>query len=182
MKLKTVKVAGVKYEINVGEDGEFTVWFSGDTLRSDTLKGLLPQLRRLSAKQKVEVAIPAMLIGTRTETGSGWSRKTSEPTCLPITLIGIDVESGNIKWRGADGYIGKSSRWSSDNEHIGKPMTPDEVTEWKRLRKAKLAADDAFSTFGHQFTWHAAEDAVKAALSAKVDSEGDVPDADGEPR
>lgn len=185
--LKTITIQGNKYDINVDSDGEFTCRVGVDFLKTDTLKEMIKLVGRSARKNKVEVAIPAMLIGARVrDDDSPYSHRrgvTIGFTCKPITVIGIDNSTNELKYRDADGHVGKRERFGfDDREYIGKPMTPAEVKEWLRLRKEKHAAADAFSTFNKKFEFKDLHGLVKDALNAAVDDPKETPEADEDPR
>src|SRR5579885_2915539 len=148
--LKSQTINGVKCEIRVGDDGELTCMVAGEWLKADTLKALVNDLKRVTKKMKVEVAVPAMLIGVEKRKMEGWREKFVGYTCMPITLIGIDWRKNQLKYRTADGEVkieGRTGFSLRDKGYIGKVMTDEEVAEWVRLRKERDAADEAFRKF-----------------------------------
>ncbi len=174
--IKTITVDGTKFDIHVDSDGEFRCHVEGDFLRSDTLKALLPQIKRAAKKKHINVAIPATIMGVSSYTeGSHYHRKYLGETCLPITLIGIDHQYNRVKYRNADGSMAGHERFNRQGT-IAKPMTAADVQEWKRLYQAHESARKAFESFESKFEMKNVMDTVKDAIAQKADTVIEPPD------
>ena len=181
--LKTIRVRGEKYEISVNSDGEFTAHVAGDYLRETTLAELLKKIKRSANKRHIEVAIPAMLSRVNDYTAGGFhERKFKGITCKPITLIGVETNYMQVKYRDWDGKVCKHERGGHGEEKILKPMTPDQVKKWAQLYKAKNDAATAFYEYEKPFVFEQPYSAVKDALNAAVDTPVEPPEESDDPR
>lgn len=173
--IKTMKIAGVKYEIHVNSDGVFSCHVGLDHLKADTLKALIPQMQKSAKRLTVSVRVPATLFNVNIyDDGSIYNRKFIKVSCVPITLIGIHGDTHEIKFRDHEGKLRKGERFRNDErEFIGKPMKPASVAEWERLKAAKRKAEDEFDEFEKRFKWDDVYSVVKDAIEAAADKPED---------
>lgn len=138
------------------------------------------------------MAIPATLMNVEAvlKPGSHFKAPTHGRTsCFPVTLIGIDHRSEEVKFRDAEGRVNTMGRAGGSfgrnrDAKLGKPMTPDEIKKWEELLDAKQKAKDAFYRFNEKFEfgYGKAEEMVKKAQGEKVDDPGEEPEPDEDPR
>lgn len=183
--LKTVKVQGNKIDIRVDDDGQFGAHVGADHIHDITLNGLMKQLQKSARKLKIEVAIPATLLGEQMYTSGGhFTRKFIGVGAYDVTVYALDEDNFQVKFRGKDNNDGpithKSKRYDSK---LMKPMTIIDVKEWNRLRKERDKARDAFDKYEDRFEFRDLRERVKKALAEAVDDPNENPDTDtGDPR
>jgi hypothetical protein len=175
--LKAFRVNGELCEINVNSDGIFYGRIGPDSFEADTMAEVERNMRRVAKKLKREVAIPAMLIAAEVKYDGPHSHMRGNVvgrTCLPITIIGVDWRTNDLKYRGPDGQIMQRRRYGQESQ-FGKRMTPEQVEQWAALRKAKREAETAFSDFEREFEYRDIEKVVEQAIRDLSDDPKEQP-------
>ncbi len=176
--LKEFRINGELYEIHVNSDGIFYGRVGPDSFEANTLAEVERNIRRVAKKLKREVAIPAMLIGAEVKYDGEHSHMRGNVvgrTCLPITIIGIDWRTNELKYRGPDGQVMKRRRWGPEAQ-FGRRMTEMQVEQWKQFRKAKIAAEKAFNNYEKEFEYKDVEKDVEQAIRDLSDDPKETPD------
>jgi len=186
MKLKTIKVNGVSCDVNVREhDGMFTANVSGDHLDAPTLSALELQLQKATKRAKVVVAVPVSVLG-RQQSKRPYPQWVSGFSVQHVTLTGIDA-NGNIRClddsscvKGRLDTLAGTRRWDSG---VVRRLTGEEVAEYERLAKARHDAEEALAAFEQSVKLkESAENLVKAAIAAKVDTPEEPAEEPFDPR
>lgn len=101
----------------VSSEGVFWAEWDGDSVRSETFKGLRAKLLPKVRTDAKRCAVPALL----REYAADWT---------PITLIGLHADNGNVLYRGADETTKQLSR---RDRRIYRPLSPAELTAHAQL-------------------------------------------------
>ena len=176
--LKTMSVNGMSCDIQVSPDGVFSSRVAGTRLTAPTLEELEKQLRSLTRKQKVTVAVPATLLG-RCYIEPQYQRPhwVYGDGVQHVTLYGLDVD-GDAKIR--DDKTGEKVR---DYQRMVRRLTDAEAAEYTRLYRAKDAAQSAMYEFEQRVKLpESASDLVREAINAKIDTPDEPPEEPDDPR
>lgn len=135
MKFATETIRGVKYEIEVNENGQFACKVDGDWLRAPTLDSLKKKISDAGRAKQRNIKIPFVIWN------EGWA---SEEGKLEHGMC-VGIHSGNDNLLVKMG--GNPSVEQMNNYRGGKPFDPKHANELERLHKAVKAAQAALENF-----------------------------------
>jgi hypothetical protein len=173
--LREITVNGEKYTIDVDSEGQFSCRVDGDFLRTDRLADLLPQIRRIAQKRRVFVAVPAVITGIAREKPNPekpWVHEYYPRACHRITLTSVNPKTNEINFIFEDGTKSSKERagWRDDVKFC-KPMTDEQMAEWKRLIDDRDRALKAFESFIKRFEMKDPHETMRKAIDAKFAEE-----------
>lgn len=181
---KTKTINGTRVEIYVNADGMFVASIAGDWVKADTLIGLEAQLRKVTKKIKIPVAVPVSVIGY--EWSRGRSCWVSGYGARHVTLTGLSAD-GRVRYRddATDdaGYLDDitGGGWGLNSSHaLVRRLTADDVTRYVELAHAYRVAKDALSEW-RRINEVRAESLVEDALAAAAEPQAPEPDDDPRP-
>lgn len=130
-KLKTINLDGVKLDIFVGEDGDFSAVWQGARVTAPSLKALTEKLRK-SVRARGRIAVPATLIE------DAWREDTA--TVIHITLVGAHAGNHHPLYKEDGANDIEQLRWGS--ERVYRRLTDQEITQFHALRRAITEAEE----------------------------------------
>lgn len=161
--VRETRVRDRKIEIYCDNEGTFSARVCGEYFRTDTMKEILPKIRKAVEKSIIPIAVPVTLLGVQ--------RKWQIVNCDAV-VIGWNEAKSEFLIRfpddtrdSVDESLGK--RYSSGDAFIAKPLKGSDVATYVRLLKEKEAAETAFEAWKekHQF-----DDLVAAVKQAQADA------------
>lgn len=155
----TMTVRGMKFDLQVTENGYWITFFQNSRVSSITLEGLEEELRKLTKKAAAKISVPFTVIMSRGYSGPLMPKHG--------TATGLHSGNGNVlvEWRnGQKGQFDTGYR-SSDASY--RRLTAEESDEIIRLRKAVSDATSALNEYEHPLRINLKTE-VQKALEAAV--------------
>lgn len=143
------------------------------------------KLRKVTKRPKVVVAVPVSVLGRQfVEDKYRQGRWASGYSVQHVTLTGIDA-NGDVRYvddrTKEKGRLDKLAGWGG--MRLTRRLTEDEVNTFTRLAKTAADATEALHTFEATVKLKGrVEEAVKAALAAKIDTPEEPPEDSEDPR
>lgn len=135
MKFATETIRGVKYEIEVDQEGRFCCLIDGDWIRATSLELLKKKINETSRAKQKNIKIPFVVWS------QGWASEEGE--LQRGVCVGIHGGNNNLLVR----MDGSTSVEQFNNYRGQKPYDPKHAGELERLHKAVKAAEAALENF-----------------------------------
>ena len=184
--IRTIIVNRREFEIHVDSDGEFRAHVAGDYIKADTLKAVIAEIRKKARKLDVKIAVPVTVVGHSRWSGVRYSRNHIGDVHHG-TIVEYDSDNSAYRIKFEDGGTESLEKWGQGDFQLCKPLTAEQIAEWKKLRKERDAANERFNKFAQRLAFDDVQKAVKAAYEAAIDdpkeAEDEANDAlEGDPR
>lgn len=180
--IRVITVRGIEIEIFVNQDGEFSARAAGEWFREETMKAILPKIKKAVERSIVVIGVPVTLLGVRRE-------RFTERVDTNATITGYIEKKKLYRVRYPDGSNDTiaedlSKRYGSHDAFIAHPLKIEQVVGYRSLLKAKDDAAEAFEAWKEKHIFDDLEDAVRQAQKDAVDTpdESDVVDDEADPR
>lgn len=171
MKLTDFKHDGKKYEIGIDNAGQFSTMIEGDAVSAPDLDSLKKKIVRHTRRAAVRMSLPATYVEGRKRY---WSDDDSGTVKLvDIVITGIHQRGGDILARKVEGKQ-DALRLNNYNGEILRRLKPAEAEEYLILRKARDAANKAFTAYEKKYSYGSKEIQVavdKAEAEAGIEPE-----------
>lgn len=152
MKFTTTEIRGIKFDIDVNDDGSFRTTLDGETLKAPTLDQLKKKLNEHTRAKQKNVKIPFVYWDE-----ADWSDSSGK--IVHGVAVGIHVGNGNLLARLGGGDTQQLRGYHRSERYFD----PKHAAQLEKLWKAKEAAKKAIEEFAEE---HAIEDLKKLVEKA----------------